>query len=216
MKDNYNYNNNNYNKNKNQKQISSNYREFIDALYNASHNGNVELIRLIIDDFYRCNDERFGPNNVYNNAPNSQPLSLVDFLAAKSESDGGTGYNALQIASQNGFINCVEYLIELVKDERAQKFDFDEALINLINEIGTVNGDTALDAACRNYRTLIAKMLIDNGAKVNCRNSHGPLLSLVFFFFFCCFFLSWLCGLVFLALSFVWCKIQIPLRLFCL
>ena len=54
------------NKSHMKKQIPSNYREFSDALYSASHNGNVELIRLIIDDFY--------PKNVCNNAPSSQSL----------------------------------------------------------------------------------------------------------------------------------------------
>lgn len=145
----------------NAKSQNGQYSDFVEGLYNASANGNLEIIQLIIKDFGNQKNIPVG---------RKKGLSMIEYLSSQSEE--GTGYTGLQIASQNGYIDCVEYFLTLARKHINNKSD--KALVNqFVNKTGKVNKDTALEAACRNYHSLIAKMLIDNGGIVNCQNKHG-------------------------------------------
>jgi len=132
------------------------------ALSEAARNGNLELVRYLIE--ARGADVNARTNfgkTILHEAARSSNLELVRYLIEKRGADVNArtnlGETVLHFAARNGSLELVRYLIGRGSD---------------VNAI-TNDGETVLHFAARNGSLELVRYLIERGADVNARTNSG-------------------------------------------
>ncbi|CAG2059174.1 unnamed protein product, partial [Timema podura] len=127
-------------------------------LHLAADYGHLNIVKCLVDkgaDINQPNREGFNPLHI---ATRSGHLEVVQFLVGlkKNFKESLGEHIILLIASENGHINIVNYLLDLI-------------------DVNTVDSDgcTALHAAVRGGQLEVVQLLVKRNAHINCKDVHG-------------------------------------------
>ena len=155
------------------KELKEKRREFVNALYNASKNGDDETVRKLVglldneeSDNYKLQQTMIADENgstplIWASFENhikvvAELLKINSYIDAKNKDETG-GYTALMIASAYGRVEIAKMLLD------------NHANVN----IKDAEGATAIILASMRGHFNIVKLLLENGANINDKDNDG-------------------------------------------
>ncbi|KAF7919271.1 hypothetical protein EAE99_008573 [Botrytis elliptica] len=127
------------------------------SLHYAAARGSLDMSLLLLESGADKNVKRADGSIAIHLAATAGHLAIVKLLFDTEAHVTNAGYDSLQLASQCGHSDVVEYLL-------AQSMDVNRT---------TADGNTALHLSVEFHHPVTSQMLIDRNAKVNVENAEG-------------------------------------------